>query len=131
MQGFLRATLPTKVATVSMYVTLVALSWTIWVAYTVATVGPTNVSGCLGSGGALTGAREGKSLSRQATTALKPGGSATFGRALGTLLMWNLTSPVQLACIPPLFDTGPSFTHSLVARDLYHLSLYCNSSSAW
>ena len=43
------------------------------------TVGPANVSGCLGSGGALTGAREGKSLSRQAATPLKPGGSVTFG----------------------------------------------------
>ena len=79
MQGFLRATLPTEAVTMSMYVTLVASSWTIQVAYSVATVGPANVSGCLGSGGASMGAREGESLSRQATIPLKPGGSATFG----------------------------------------------------
>ena len=51
MQGFPRATLPIEAVTMSMYVTLVALSWTMWVAYIVATVGPINVSGCLGSGG--------------------------------------------------------------------------------
>ena len=64
MWGFLRATLPTKAATMSMYVTPVALSWTIQVAYTIVTVGPTNVSGCLGSMGASMGAEEGESLSR-------------------------------------------------------------------
>ena len=51
MQGFLRATVPTEAVTMSMYVTLVALSWTMQVAYTIATVGSANVSGCLGSGG--------------------------------------------------------------------------------
>ena len=48
MQGFPRTTLPTKVVTMSMYVTPVASFWTIWVAYTVATVDPINASGCLG-----------------------------------------------------------------------------------
>ena len=79
MWGFPRATLPTKAVTMSMYVTPVASSWTIWIAYTVATVGPVNVSGYLGSREASTGAREGESLSRQATTPLNLGGSATFG----------------------------------------------------
>ena len=51
IQGFPRATLPTKVVTVSMYVTPVASSWTMQVVYTIATVGPINVSGYLGSGG--------------------------------------------------------------------------------
>ena len=51
MWGFLRATLPTEAVTMSMYVTPVALSWTMQVAYTVGTVGPVNVSGSLGSGG--------------------------------------------------------------------------------
>ena len=51
MWGFLRATLPTEAFTVSTYVTLVASSWTMQVAYIVATVGPVNVSGCLISQG--------------------------------------------------------------------------------
>ena len=64
----------------SRYVTPVASSWIIWVAHTVATVGPMNVSGCLGSGGASMGAGECESLSRQAKTPLKPGGGVTLGR---------------------------------------------------
>ena len=51
MQGFPRATLPTKTVTMSMYVTPVASSWTMQVAYTVGTVGPINVLGCLVSRG--------------------------------------------------------------------------------
>ena len=51
MQGFLRATLPTKAVTISMNVTLVTSSWTMWVGYTIATVGPINVMGCLVSVG--------------------------------------------------------------------------------
>ena len=51
MQQFPRATLPTEVVTMSMYVTPVASSWNMQVAYIIATVGPINVSGCLGSGG--------------------------------------------------------------------------------
>ena len=50
MWGFLRAILSTESVTVSKYVTPVASSWTMQVAYTIATVGPINVSGCLGSG---------------------------------------------------------------------------------
>ena len=57
MWGFLRATLPTEVVTMSMYVTLMTLSWTMQVVYTVATVGPINVLGCLVSGGLNRGQR--------------------------------------------------------------------------
>ena len=74
MQGFLKATLPTKVVTVSMYVTTVTSSCTIWMAYIVATVDPAITPGGLISGGASTGAGKGESLIRQATTSLKPGG---------------------------------------------------------
>ena len=79
MWGFLRATLLTKAVTVLMYVIMVASSCTMPVVYTIATVGPINVSGCLCSEGASTGPRDDESLSRQATTPLKPEGSATFG----------------------------------------------------
>ena len=42
---------PTEAVTVSMYITLVALSWTMQVAYIIVTVGPFNISGCFISGG--------------------------------------------------------------------------------
>ena len=79
MQGFLRATLPTEAVTMSMWVTPVALSQTMWVAYIIVTMGSINISGCLISRSASMGASEGESLSRQATTPLKPEGSVTFG----------------------------------------------------
>ena len=83
MQGFLRATLPTEAVTMSMYVTLVASSWTMLVTCIIVTVGSANVSGCLILGGVSMGAREGESLSRKAATPLKPRGRMTFGMGSG------------------------------------------------
>ena len=83
MWGFLRATLPMETVTMSIYVTPVASSWTMWVVYIISTVGPANVSGCLVSEGASREAGDGESLSRHATTPLKPGGSAISGLGSG------------------------------------------------
>ena len=52
-----------------------SLSWTLQVAYIIATVGLANLSGCLVSQGASIGVEDGESLSRHSATPLKPGGS--------------------------------------------------------
>ena len=66
--------------------------------HTAVTIGPVNISGCLGSRGASTGAREGESLSRQAATPLKPGGSATLGTGSGLSGDGDKSSSSSVAC---------------------------------
>ena len=137
MWGFPRDTLPTEVVTMSMYVTPVASSWTMQVAYTITTVGPINLSGHLGLGGSM-GAGEGESLSRQTTTPLKPGGSVTFGLALGNsgddveadfscmaLQWWALLPPAlrwQHHCLNSPWFRGFAQWGSLTGQDAAPLS---------
>ena len=82
MQGFLRATLPTEVVTMSMYVSPVALSWTMQAAYIIVTVSSANVSGCLISGGPQW---EPERVIPQLAghNPLRPGGSVTFSLGSG------------------------------------------------
>ena len=110
MQGLLRATLPTKAVTMSMYVTPVASSWTIWVAYTVATVGSINVSGCLGLGEPQWEPERVDPSAGRPQPPWSLGAVQPLVWAPGTLVMMlNHIAPAWPACIPWLFCTGPSF----------------------
>ena len=124
MQGFPRATLPTEAVTVSMYITPVTSSCTIWVAYIVAIAGPAITLGGLVSGGASMGAREGESLIRQATISLKPGGGATSGPGLGA--PHNNVKSRLLLCGPLAFFSlpmpGPSSPQTLTVAMLPQLA---------
>ena len=82
-----------------------------WVVYIIATMGPTNVSGCLISWGASTGVEDGKSLNKHATTALKPGGGAIFGLGLGDPGGNVYPTSEWPAAVPWLVSAGPSSLH--------------------
>ena len=99
---------------VSMYVTPVASSWTMQVAYIVTSVSPINVSGCLVSGGPQ---QELKMVKPSAGRPKPPWSLEAMQSPVwagGTLVTTlNQTSPVWPTCIPQLISTRPSsFLHS-------------------
>ena len=75
--GAPRATHPTEVLMVSIYVIPVASSCTMWLVHIMATVGSIATSICRGYRGAFLAFTSDRSLHRQSITSQKPGGGAT------------------------------------------------------
>ena len=80
-----RATQPMEVMTISIYVTLEALSCTTWLAHIVASAGLTTTSGCMDSRDTSRAVTGNGSPHRQAVTSSKPRGGATTCHGSGNL----------------------------------------------